>query len=155
MPKINLSQYQFTLRDPYQAGRPMTELEANILNYHRADNIRKVVARWMVEAEKNAPDGVLPIHVLDTMTAQIGQLDNQYELSAREEPKLPAYEHQLRVIAALEVGKRGTAHLHPYEVEQHIQYAMRDPNNRARARRILVSHLKSVYEHVEAEGHAR
>lgn len=155
MPKINLSQYQFTLRDPYQAGRPMTELEANILNYHRADNIRKVVARWMVEAEKNAPDGVLPIHVLDTMTAQIGQLDNQYELSAREEPKLPAYEHQLRVIAALEVGKRGTAHLHPYEVERHIQDAMLDPNNRARARRILVSHLKSVYEHVEAEGNAR
>lgn len=152
MPKINLSQYQFTLRDPYQPGHAMTELEANILNYHRADKVRKIAQPWMAAAEKAAPDGVLTVAALDQLIATIAQFDAQYELSIRrEDPPTPAYDHQLRIIASLEVGKMGTAHLHPYEVERHILEAMLDPNNRARARRILISHLRSIYGHVDEE----
>lgn len=145
MPKINLSQYQFTLRDPYQAGHVMTELEANVLNYHRADNIRKIVTRWMTEAEKNAPDGVLTIAVLDQITVAIAQLDFQYELSVREAPKLPAFDHQLRTIAMEEVAKGRATHLIP-DYEERIEAAMRDYGNRSRARRILVSNMNTVYE---------
>lgn len=145
MPKINLSQYQFTLRDPYQAGHVMTDLEANVLNYHRADNIRKIVTRWMAEAERDAPDGVLTIAKLDELIVAIAQLDYQYELSHREAPKLPAFDHQLRTIALEEVSKDRAAHLIP-DYEERIEAAMRDYGNRARARRTLVSHMNTIYE---------
>lgn len=150
MPKMNLSQYQFTLRDPYQEGDRMSELEANILNYHRSDLIRKIATKWMAEVEREAPDGVLTIPQLDKLTNIIAQLDAQYSPSEREEPKLPAFNHQLRLIAINEVTQLGPSHLIP-DFERRVELAMRDPENRQKARRQLVASLRSIFAFEEED----
>lgn len=146
MAKINLSQYQFTLRDPYQAGQTMTELEANILNYHRADQIRRIVKPWIVEYENNSREEILSLDALDRLTDAITQLDLQYELPFRSPPSAPAFEHQLRIVAMDDLqSKHG-----PLEMLDNYRdlfpAAMADPANRAKARRILLAHLNAVYE---------
>ena len=143
MPKVNLSQYQFTLRDPYHEGDLLSEVDANILNYHRSDLIRKLVTRWVTDAEKESPDGVLTMRQLEKLISAITLFDEQYTLSPREEARLPAFDHQLRNIAISEVTRIGPSHLLP-DFERRIEVAMRDPENREKARRQLVASLKSI-----------
>lgn len=150
MPKMNLSQYQFTLSDPYHDGQIIGELEANILNYHRTDLIRKIVMRWVTDAEREAPDGVLTILQLDKLAEAIAAFDYQYAFSEREAPKLPAFDHQLRLIAINEVTKLGPAHLIP-DFERQIEIASRDPANREKARRQLAASLKSLFSDEAAD----
>lgn len=144
MPRINLSQYQFTISDPFQAGHIMTELEAQILNGHRADLIRKIVGRWVTDAEQDAVDGVLSIKELDNLTESIIDFDSTYSFSPRIEPKLPAFDYQLHTIAVGEVLKEGPAHLIP-DYDERIKQAMRDPANKERARKRLVTSIRSIY----------
>jgi hypothetical protein len=142
MPRINLSQYQFVLSDPYQPGHVMTELEASTLNYHRADLIRKIVIRWVNDAEDAAPDGVLTVEALEALTDAISQLDEQYQLSERSEPKLPAFNHVLREVA-LESMSGHTPEQPNFEFR--VGIAMLDKTVRRKARQRLVDSIRSVY----------
>lgn len=151
VPKVNLSQYQFTLKDPYHEGQYMGAVEANVLNYHRSDLIRKLVTKWVTDAEKESPDGVLTIRQLEKLIAAITLFDAQYELSPREEARLPAFDHQLRNIAISEVTRIGPSHLLP-DFERRIEVAMRDPENREKARRQLVASIKSIFPIEAADG---
>jgi hypothetical protein len=146
VPTINLSQYQFKLSDPYQAGDTMTELEANVLNYHRGDLIRKIVIKWINDAEEIARNGIIPLAYLDELVLQIIQLDSQYVLSKREAPKLPAFDKILRDVAVESVIKEyGPVHTVP-NFEHRVIVAMGNPVLRAVAHNILSSHVGTLYE---------
>lgn len=151
MPKVNLSQYQFTLSDPYQDGQIFGPIEANVLNYHRSDLIRKIITRWVTDAEKECPDGVLTMARLEKLISAISLFDREYTLSPREDARLPAFDHQLRNIAIGEVTRIGPSHLLP-DFERRIEIAMRDPENREKARRQLVASLKSILPIEAADG---
>jgi hypothetical protein len=138
MPKINLSQYQFVLRDPWQAGHVMTELEATALNFYRADLIRKIAIRWIIEAEDACEDGVLTIPELELITKAIDKLDSEYTLSMREAPKLPAFNHTLMQIVLKSLNYKDLK-------EANIAAAMSDPANLEKAREQLIANLNSIY----------
>lgn len=148
MTKMNLSQYQFTLSEPYQSGQMIGELEANVLNFHRSDLIRKIVLKWVTDAERDAPDGVLTVEQMDKLADEISQFDLSYSFSLREDPKLPAFNHLLRLVAISEITKLGPAHLIP-DFERRIELASRHPENRDKARRQLVASLKSLFDGAE------
>jgi hypothetical protein len=151
VPRINLSQYQFTLRDPYHPGDTLGLLEANILNYHRSDLIRKIVSKWVSDAERDAPDGVLTIAQLDKLADDISQFDAKYGFGARDEPRLPAFDHLLRSIAIREVTSSAPSHLLP-DFERRVELTMRLPENREKARRQLVAGIKSILQVEEVDG---
>jgi len=145
MPLINLSQYQFVLSDPWQAGHVMTELEATSLNYCRADLIRKIAIRWVNEAEEAAPDGVLTIEQLDKITEAISKLDSEYQISARVTPKLPAFNHVLRQVALDSLHEQNLQIVNGEDINSHLETAMLEPSNRRKARQQLVMSIRSIY----------
>lgn len=122
----------------------MTDLEASILNYHRADLIRKIATRWVTDAENASPDHVLEINTLDGLVRMVDELDKTYRFSRREDPKLPAFDHALLEVAVDEVTRELNEHLIP-DYEAKVAAAMLEPENRERARRKLIASLKSIY----------
>ena len=127
MPRINLSQYQFVLSDPWQAGHVMTGLEASALNYYRSDLIRKIAIRWVQDMELRSTDGVLSIEDLDMLERDVADLDNQYQMPTRPEPKTPAFNHVLQQVAA------------------QLGLSVNDPAVKREARKQLINSFKTIY----------
>jgi len=120
----------------------MTELEASALNYHRADLIRKIVIRWVNEAERAAPDGVLTVEEIDMISNSIAQLDQEYQISMRAEPKLPAFNHILREVA---IESMADHEVNQPNFEFRVGIIMRNHTIRRKARQRLVDSIRYIY----------
>ena len=112
----------------------MTELEAGVLNWHRAGLIQKTTQRWVTEA-MNGGDELLSTEALDEITARIQEFDEKYELSERKPPKPSALEHNLHQIAEGLLLLQGNLQY----TEEDIERIKRTPEVQARARDLIRS----------------
>ena len=96
---IIIQHYQFPIRDPYKEGHVLTDVEANVLNWHRANLIQKTTQRWVIEAANGSED-LLSMEELDKIAWRIKEFDQAYELSARKAPRKAALEYHLDAVAS-------------------------------------------------------
>ena len=136
---IVIQHYQFPIRDPYKEGHVLTEVEAGVLNWHRAGLIQKTTQRWVLEAI-NGSQELLSMEELDKLTWRIKEFDQAYELSARKTPKESTLEHNLNIIA--EGVLLLDDNLEPSEED--IERVKRTPEVQARARDMIKSSTFTV-----------
>lgn len=130
---INILQYQFPVSFPYHEGYILNLHESNIFNHHRADLIRKVARRWVLEAVNQSPNQILSVEELEVLSARIALLDKKHEYSPREEPSLSQLEYQITKVAEQVLKSMDLSS--PYELER---IKLR-PDVQARAREILIA----------------
>lgn len=138
---IVIQEYQFPIRDPYEAGHVLTELEANVLNWHRASLIQKTTQRWVIEAI-NGSDTILSPQALDELAARIKEFDDRYELSPRKSPRKSILEYNLELVAngiLLRAGEFEPS-------EEDLERVKKTPEVQARARDLIKSSTFSVEE---------
>jgi hypothetical protein len=138
---IVIQEYQFPIRDPYEAGHVLTELEANVLNWHRAGLIQKTTQRWVLEVI-NGSDSILSVEALAELREKIVEFDSRYELSPRKSPKKSILEYNLDLVAngiLLRAGEFEPS-------EEDIERVKRTPEVQARARDLIRSSTFSVEE---------
>jgi|SRR5215471_12131831 len=96
---IVVQHYQFPIRDPYEAGHVLTEVEAGVLNWHRAGLIQKTMQRKILEAIASSEEDILPMEKLDEIRQSVVDFDATYELGARKTPRKSTLEYNLDLVA--------------------------------------------------------
>ena len=96
---IVVQHYQFPIRDPYEAGHVLTEVEAGVLNWHRAGLIQKTMQRKILEAIASSEEDILPLEKLDEIKQSVVEFDASYELGARKTPRKSTLEYNLDLVA--------------------------------------------------------
>ena len=134
MSYIVIQHYQFPVKDPFKAGHVLTEIEAGVLNWHRAGLIQKTTQRWITEAQ-NGSDELLSVEKLDELGARIKEFDENYELSERKPPKPSALEYHLVQIAEGLLLLQGQLEY----TEEDIERIKRTPEVQTRARDLIRS----------------
>jgi len=134
MSYIVIQHYQFPIQDPFKEGHVLTELEAGVLNWHRAGLIQKTTQRWIAEA-MNGADEILSVEKLDELGERIKEFDEKYELSERKPPKPSSLEFNLRQIAEGLLLLQG----HLQYTEEDLERIKRTPEVQARARDLIRS----------------
>jgi hypothetical protein len=129
---IVIQHYQFPTRDPYKAGHVLTEIEANVLNWHRASLIQKTTQRWVLEAI-NGSEELLSMEELDKLTWRIKEFDATYEFSPRKTPKQSILEHNLDLLAEGILFLNGN--MDPEEED--LERIKRTPEVQAKARALI------------------
>ena len=132
MSHIIILHYQFPIRDPYEAGHVLTEVEANVLNWHRANLIQKTTQRWVIEASNGSED-LLSMEELDKIAWRIKEFDQTYELSARKPPRKAALEYHLDSVALGVLLRAGEFE----PAEEDLERVKRTPEVQARARDLV------------------
>lgn len=140
MPDVAISQYQFPISEPYVSGHILTETEANVLNWHRIDLIRKIALKWVNSMERTAPDGVLTLDQMDLLAEKIRQLDETYVLAPKPPPRDSSYQRELQLVAHGRVRKDGP--LPQAEYQARMAAEMAKPEVRQRARQLLIHNLR-------------
>lgn len=130
---INILQYQFPVNFPYHEGYILNLHESNTFNHHRADLIRKVARRWVIEAVNQSPNQLLSIEELAALSARIALLDKNHEYSPREEPPPSQLEYQITKVAEQVLKDMDLSS--PYELNR---LKLR-PDVQQRAREILIA----------------
>lgn len=85
--KITIRGYAFTLTEPYQALHTLSPTEAQTLNSLRAENIRNVVAKLVIDSLDSDPNRMLRQEELDEIQTKITRYDHEYVFRPRHEPK--------------------------------------------------------------------
>jgi|SRR5215471_17106744 len=96
---IVIEHYQFPIRDPYTEGHVMTDIEAKVLNWHRARLIQRLIQKNITEAIENSPNDILNPAEVDVLKQYVKLFDQQYELSFKKEPNSSILEYHLDNIA--------------------------------------------------------
>lgn len=138
---IVFQHYQFPIRDPYKEGQVMTELEANVLNWHRAGLIQKTIQRWVSEVITGG-DEILPMETLDKLEAKIKEFDDNYELAPRKPPRKSVLEYNLEQVAYGYFYGKGEFE----PTEEDLEKVKRTPEVQARARDLIKSSIMSIDE---------
>lgn len=145
---IVVQQYQFQIRDPYSEGHILTDVEANVLNWHRARLIQKIVHRWVVEAIEAAveasgdPNILLSVDEVEAISQRIIDFDYDYKLSKAKEPKTSILEYNLELLAFNFLYRRGDEEPSREDIER----IKRVPEIQARARELIKSGSFSLAE---------
>jgi len=134
MSYIVIQHYQFPVRDPFKEGHVLTEIEAGVLNWHRAGLIQKTTQRWIIEA-LNGGDELLSVEKVDELRERIREFDEKYELSERKPPKQSSLEFNLTKIAQGLLFLQGNLDF----TEEDVERIKRTPEVQARARDIIRS----------------
>lgn len=113
---INILQYQFPITFPFHEGYPLTLHLSNVFNHHRADNIRKIARRWVIEAVNSSPNQLLSVEELAKLSSRIAALDRGYEFTARDEPPPSILEQHITIVATQVMKEMGLSS--PYELER-------------------------------------
>jgi len=105
MSHIVIQHYQFPITDPFREGHVLTETEANVLNWHRARLIQKIVLKWTSEVidkaiERDGPSAILSVEEVDALTKRIIEFDANYTLSKAKEPRTSILEYNLELLAS-------------------------------------------------------
>lgn len=129
---INISYYQFPVSFPHFNGQLFTRVSANVLNHHRADLIRKIARRWVVEAVESSPNQILSVEELAQLSSRIETLDQMHTYTMREEPPISMLENQITLVATQTLKEMG---LSSHELER---IKLR-PDVQRRAREILLA----------------
>ena len=116
----------------------MGPTESNVLNYHRADLIRRIAIKWVIEAERGAPDGILTIDKMDEIAGKIKELDNKYILAPKTPPRDSQYIKELELVAFGILRREGRAD--PLDLKR-LREIMDQREVREKARALLVSNL--------------
>ena len=98
MSYIVIQHYQFPISDPFKAGHVMTEVEANVLNWHRARLIQKIVRTWVLEAIDTKGESLLSFQEAFELEQRIRDFDRIYQLSPAKEPKTSVLEYNLDLL---------------------------------------------------------
>lgn len=99
---VRIRQYAFSISAPYVKGQKMTEVEVQVLNNLRADNIRNNVSRPVLDAIAGlAPGQLLSPGQLAELQAVISKYDSTYHFKLKHEPRarLGALDAQARLVA--------------------------------------------------------
>lgn len=141
--------YQFPIRDPFKEGHVLTETEANVLNWHRARLIQKIVLKWVTEVidkaiENNGgdPNTILSVEEVDMLTQRIADFDYDYKLSKAKEPRTSILEYNLDLLASNFLYRNGDGEPSAEDIER----IKRVPEIQARARDLIRSGTFSLSE---------
>lgn len=148
MSYIVVQQYQFPIRDPYSEGHVLSAVEANVLNWHRARLIQKIVHKWVVEvieeaiAEAGDPTILLSVEQMEAIRQRITDFDYDYKLSRAKEPKTSILEYNLELLASNFLYRRGDDEPSREDIER----IKKVPEIQARARELIRSGTFSLEE---------
>jgi hypothetical protein len=149
---IVVQHYQFPIRDPFKEGHVLTETEANVLNWHRARLIQKIVHKWVTEAIDHAieasgddPNTILSVAEVDSITQRITDFDAEYKLSKAKEPRTSILEYNLELLASNFLYKNGINGGEEPSPED-LARIKRVPEIQARARDLIKSGTFSLSE---------
>lgn len=130
---FNVLYYQFPVTFPYGEGYTLNLLQSNVFNHHRADLIRKIARRWVVDAHNSSPNQILSVEELSQLSSRIADLDRKHEYTFREDPPPSPLEHQITLVASQALKEMGLSS--SYELERIKQR----PDVQRRAREILLA----------------
>ena len=142
---IVIQHYQFPIRDPFVEGHVLTDVEANVMNWHRARLIQKIVYKWVVEAIDTAieaGDTILSVEEVDALLQRITAFDAEYELSKAKEPRTSILEYNLELLASNFLYKKGDGEPSREDIER----IKKVPEIQARARDLIKSGTFSLSE---------
>lgn len=148
MSYIVVQHYQFPIHDPFSEGHVLTEVEAQVLNWHRARLIQKIVHKWVVEeieaaiADTGDDYNVLTVEQVDKLLKRIAEFDESYTLSKAKEPKTSVLEYNLDLLATNFLYRKGEDDPSREDIEK-IKKA---PEIQARARDLIRSSTFSLSE---------
>jgi|SRR5215831_11238600 len=131
---IVIQHYQFPIRDPFEAGHVLTEVEAGVLNWHRAGLVQKTVQRWVLEVISETDD-LLSQEQLSELETRIKEFDSNYEFSPRRPTKKSNLEFNLDLVASGVLLRAGE--FEPSDEE--LELVKKTPEVQARARDIIRS----------------
>lgn len=141
--------YQFSIRDPFVKGHVLTAVEANVLNWHRARLIQKIVQKWVIAAIEEAitangsdPSTILSVEEVEALRQRIEDFDYEYELKEAKEPRTSILEYNLELLASNFLYKNGDILPSPEDVER----IKKVPEIQARARDLIKSSTFSLSE---------
>lgn len=79
---VQISHYQFSLREPYEAGQVLSEPEAKVMNAARAERVKKILGRLV---ERHAEGGaVLSPEATEVLLADAREIDEKFSLSTHQ-----------------------------------------------------------------------
>jgi hypothetical protein len=149
MSYIVVQHYQFPIRDPFKEGDILTEIEANVLNWHRARLISRIVSRWVTDvidlSERSDgwnPDDLLSAEEVENLTQRIIEFDENYNLSKAKEPKVSLLEYNLELLASNFLYRNGNGE----PSEEDIARIKKAPEIQAKARDLIKSGTFSLSE---------
>lgn len=88
MLEIRIKQYTFILSSPYEAGQPLGEEEAQVLNMARGENLREIWSREVEKALASTANGdLLSAEVLADLQARLTAYDQKYRFKPRHRPR--------------------------------------------------------------------
>ena len=136
--------YQFPISDPFSAGHVMTETEANVLNWHRARLIQKIVHRWVTEVidDNGGEDSILSAESVAALRDRISEFDRNYNLQPAKEPRASILEYHLDVLARNFLYQNGYTDLREEDVER----IKKTPDIQKRARELIKSSTFTLEE---------
>lgn len=139
---VVIQHYQFPIRDPYREGHVLTDVEASVLNWHRARLIHKIVYRWAIDVIENSENTILSVEEVDKLTQRIIAFDQEYELTRAKEPRTSILEYNLELLASNFLYKKGDEEPSREDIER----IKRVPEIQARARDLIKSGTFSLSE---------
>jgi hypothetical protein len=139
-----IQHYQFPITDPFKEGHVLTAVEAQVLNWHRARLIQKIVYKWIMDTIEESGNDILSQKEVEGLTARIRNFDWQYELQMAKEPRQGALEYNLKLLAENFLRSRG---INVTDLrEEDIDRIKRTPEIQARARDLIRSSAFSFDE---------
>ena len=135
MPELSyivLDIYQFELSLPYTAGHVLTETEASVLNWHRAELIQKIAYRWLHQIKHPNDKSILSFHEIDLLQERITHLDSEYHLAPRHAPAQSYLDKHLEGMARRFLDRTGEA-----PTPERIRELKRSPVIRDLTRRLI------------------
>lgn len=140
---VRIRQYAFQISAPYAIGTKLAEVEVQVLNDLRADNIRNNMTKPVLDAIAGLPAGaLLPPEAIAELQAVVTKYDQGYSLRLKHtpRPREGALDVAVRQVAEewLETQCRAQAiDPSPEEREAAIQSFMALPEIQAEARKRL------------------
>ena len=137
-----IGNYQFPIHDPFEEGMPLSAVEANVLNWHRARLIQKIVYKWVMDAIGQAEGELLSVEEVAQLTARITEFDRLYELQMAKEPRMAVLEYNLELLAQNFLRTNGYTELRKEDIER----IKKTPEIQERARDLIRSSSFSFEE---------